>query len=84
MRDTLGGQVFDILGEAFDNISLKNLLVEAIRYGERPETRAQMDKVINGALDVDHIKKIIKRNAFGRSANGIGGTFCSKRRDGKS
>ncbi|HDE1742949.1 TPA: DEAD/DEAH box helicase, partial [Klebsiella pneumoniae] len=50
-KSALGGKVFDILGEAFDNVSLKDLLIEAIRYGEDPATRAKMDQVIEGALD---------------------------------
>jgi hypothetical protein len=33
-REALGGRVFNVLGEAFDNISLKDLLIDAIRYGE--------------------------------------------------
>lgn len=53
-KSALGGKVFDILGEAFDNVSLKDLLIEAIRYGEDPATRAKMDQVIEGALDSEH------------------------------
>ena len=34
-RESLGGRVYDILGEVFSDISLKNLLIEAIRYGVR-------------------------------------------------
>jgi superfamily II DNA or RNA helicase len=63
-RLALGGRVFDILGEAFENHSLKQLLMDAIRYGELPETRAKMEEVIDGALDADHIKDIMKRNAL--------------------
>ncbi|MGF1869693.1 helicase-related protein [Photobacterium indicum] len=63
-KEALGGKVFDILGEAFDNVSLKDLLVEAIRYGESPETKAKMNEVIDDALDVEHLKEIIKRNAL--------------------
>ena len=63
-REALGGKVFDVLGEAFDNISLKDLLVEAIRYGEDPKIKAKMNEVIEGALDADHIKEIIRRNAL--------------------
>lgn len=51
-------QVFDVLGEAFDNISLKDLLIDAIRYGEHPETRAKMTQIIEGALDTNHLKDI--------------------------
>jgi SNF2 family DNA or RNA helicase len=36
-REALGGRVFNVLGEAFDNISLKDLLIDAIRYGESPK-----------------------------------------------
>ena len=39
-KKALGGKVFDVLGEAFDNISLKELLIEAIRYGDDPEIKA--------------------------------------------
>ena len=63
-KQALGGKVFDVLGEAFDNVSLKDLLVEAIRYGEDPKIKAKMNKVIEGALDADHLKEIIKRNAL--------------------
>ncbi|PKG93147.1 helicase-related protein [Paraglaciecola sp. MB-3u-78] len=63
-KKALGGKVFDILGEAFDNISLKELLVQAIRYGEDPKTKAKMNEVIEGALDSEHLKEIIKRNAL--------------------
>lgn len=38
----LRGRVFDILGEVFDEMRLKDLLVEAIRYGDRPEIRARL------------------------------------------
>ncbi|RYG34126.1 MAG: DEAD/DEAH box helicase, partial [Burkholderiales bacterium] len=63
-REALGGQVFDILGEAFENISLKDLLIQAIKYSDLPETRAQLYKVIDGALDNSHLKDIIERNAL--------------------
>src|SRR5690606_39544339 len=38
-KQALGGKVFDILGEAFEDKSLKDLLIEAIRYGESPEVK---------------------------------------------
>ncbi|MEJ5209324.1 helicase-related protein [Denitratimonas sp. CY0512] len=63
-RLALGGQVFDILGEAFEGESLKDLLIEAIRYGERPDVRARLNQVIDGALDTAHLSSIIQRNAL--------------------
>ncbi|MGI4332756.1 DEAD/DEAH box helicase, partial [Klebsiella pneumoniae] len=72
-KSALGGKVFDILGEAFDNVSLKDLLIEAIRYGEDPATRAKMDQVIEGALDSEHLKEILRRNALVESHMGLEG-----------
>ncbi len=64
VRQTLGGRVFNVLGEAFDDISLKDLLISAIRYGELPETRARMEQVIDHALDTRHLKALLSRNAL--------------------
>lgn len=63
-REALGGRVFDILGEVFEDKSLKDLLIEAIRYGEDPEVRARLLRKIEGALDTAHLKNIIERNAL--------------------
>jgi len=63
-RAALGGRVFDILGEVFEEKSLKDLLIEAIRYGADPEVRARLLKKVEGALDTNHLEKIIKRNAL--------------------
>jgi superfamily II DNA or RNA helicase len=63
-KQALGGKVFDILGEAFENASLKDLLIEAIRYGESPEIKAKLNQVIEGALDTEHLREILRRNAL--------------------
>ena len=37
----LGGRVFDVLGdEIFEETSLRDLLIEAVRYGDQPEVQA--------------------------------------------
>lgn len=77
-RAALGGQVFDILGEAFENVSLKELLLEAIRYGERPETRAKLNQRIDGALNTEHLKAIIERNALVDNAMSIEHLYAIK------
>ncbi|EHD5776080.1 DUF3883 domain-containing protein [Escherichia coli] len=77
-KSALGGKVFDILGEAFDNVSLKDLLIEAIRYGEDPDIRAKMDQVIEGALDSEHLKEILRRNALVESHMGLEGLYAIK------
>lgn len=63
-REALGGRVFDILGEVFEEKSLKDLLIEAIRYGEDPEVQSRLLRKIEGALDTVHLENIIKRNAL--------------------
>jgi len=63
-KQALGGKVFDILGEAFENRSLKDLLIEAIRYGESDEVQQRLNQVIEGALDTEHLREILRRNAL--------------------
>ena len=51
-RQTLGGQVFDVLGKLeFEGRPLRELLIDAIRYGEQPEVRARLDTAVDHALD---------------------------------
>jgi superfamily II DNA or RNA helicase len=49
-RKAYGGKVFDVLGPAFGETPLRTLLIDAIRYGELPETRAKMEKVIDASV----------------------------------
>jgi len=67
-RDRLGGKVFDILGQVFEQQSLKQLLLEAIRYGDQPEIQARLNQVVDDALDVEHLKRILERNALASEA----------------
>ena len=63
-REALGGRVFDILGEVFENRSLKDLLIEAIRFGADPQVQADLRRKVEGALDTAHLSEILKRNAL--------------------
>lgn len=49
-RKAYGGKVFDVLGEPFENQPLRGLLLTAIRYGDQPEVRAQLDTVIDATV----------------------------------
>ncbi|KAA6184259.1 DUF3883 domain-containing protein [Thiohalocapsa marina] len=60
----LKGRVFDILGEVFEETSLKDLLLEAIRYGDRPDIRARLSQRIDQALDHAHLTALLNRNAL--------------------
>ena len=62
--DALKGRVFDILGEVFEEESLKDLLLRAIRYGDQPEIRARLLQKIDNALDQTHLRSLLDRNAL--------------------
>lgn len=62
--DALKGRVFDILGEVFEETSLKDLLIQAIRYGDRPDVRARLTRKIDQVLDREHLKSLLDRNAL--------------------
>jgi superfamily II DNA or RNA helicase len=49
--EALGGRVFDVLGdEIFEDTSLRDLLLEAVRYGDQPEVRARLDEIVDAAI----------------------------------
>lgn len=58
-RTALGGKVYDVLGELFEGHALRDLLVDAIRYGDRPEKKAELLRKVDGAVDVDAIEKLV-------------------------
>ena len=58
-REALGGKVFDVLGELFEGQALRDLLIEAIRYGDRPEKKAELFRKVDGAVDVAAIEKLV-------------------------
>ncbi|MGA8417279.1 MAG: helicase-related protein [Candidatus Dormiibacterota bacterium] len=51
MRDTLGkDQVFDVLGDVLPGRELRDLLLQAIRYGNQPEVKAQLNRIIDAKV----------------------------------
>jgi superfamily II DNA or RNA helicase len=64
-REALGGQVFDVLGEmTFENKSLRDLLIEAIRYGSDPERKAFLDRVLDEALDHAKLARLLEERSL--------------------
>ena len=64
-RAALGGKVFDILGRVtFEGKTLRDLLLDAIRYGDDPEVRARLDQVVDASLDTDKIRSLLKEYAL--------------------
>jgi len=63
-REALGGRVYDVLGELFEGTALKDLLVEAIQYGEQEDVKAKLFRVVDGAVDQDHLLRLLERRAL--------------------
>jgi SNF2 family DNA or RNA helicase len=72
-RQALGGQVFDVLGKlAFESngkvMSLRELLIEAIRHGEKPEVKAFLTTVLDVATDCEHLQSLLEERALAYDA----------------
>ncbi len=72
-RQALGGQVFDVLGKlAFESVgkvmSLRELLIEAVRHGEKPEVKAFLTTVLDTALDTGHLQSLLDERALAHDA----------------
>jgi SNF2 family DNA or RNA helicase len=68
-RAALGGQVFDVLGKLqFEGKSLRDLLIEAVRYGDQPEVRAYLTTVVEQALDRGQLQNLLEDHALAHDA----------------
>jgi SNF2 family DNA or RNA helicase len=68
-RESLGGRVFDVLGKLqFEGRSLRDLLIEAVRYGDQPEVRARLTTVLDHALDHQQLQTLLEDRALAHDA----------------
>jgi hypothetical protein len=64
-REALKGKVFDVLGKVtFENRPLRDLLIEAIRYGNDPAVRDRLNQVVDNSLNREELQKLIEENAL--------------------
>ncbi len=64
-RKALGGQVFDVLGKLqFEGRSLRDLLIEAIRYGEREDVKMRLNQAVADAVDQRHLQNLLEERAL--------------------
>lgn len=69
IRDALGReQVFDVLGEALPERELRDLLMQAIQYGDDPRTQARLVEVVDGRVG-DGLTELIERDALATEGN---------------
>ncbi|MGF0120945.1 MULTISPECIES: helicase-related protein [unclassified Pseudoclavibacter] len=59
------GNLFNVLGDAdaFQERSLRDLLMEAIRYGDQPDTKAKLDQIIDRSIS-DGLEDMLEERAL--------------------
>ena len=65
-RKDLGGRVYDVLGRLFEARPLRELLLDAIRYGESPEVKARLEESVDSAVDRRHLEDLLEERALVR------------------
>ncbi len=70
-RRALGDGVFDILGKLFRETSLRDLLLEAIRYGDRSEVRARLSQAVDNLVDRQRCQELLEERALARDVMDI-------------
>ena len=64
-RRALGGQVFDVLGKLqSEGKPLRDLLIEAVRYGDSPEVRARLTQAVENAFDRQQLQDLLEDRAL--------------------
>jgi hypothetical protein len=70
-RNALQGQVFDVLGKLFEEAPLRTLLIEAVRYGDRPEVRARLQRAIDNAVDQERVRDLLEKKSLAQQVMDI-------------
>ena len=70
VRAALGGKVYDVLGRLFEARALRELLIDAIRYGDRPEVRQRLFRTVDDAADGQHLLGLVEERALARDRTG--------------
>ncbi len=58
--NALNGKVFDVLGELFEQTPLRDLMVSAIRYGDDPQRRLEVERVVDFATEQSHVRELVQ------------------------
>ncbi|MGH2561658.1 MAG: helicase-related protein, partial [Thermomicrobiales bacterium] len=66
-REALGGKVFDVLGQLFADTSLRDLLLRAVREGDDPARKAELDRVVADVAGLEQYRELLERYALDRS-----------------
>ena len=59
----LGGRVFDVLGDEIFEDPLRDLLIQAVRYGDQPDVKARLNEIIDAAVG-EKLKAVLKERVL--------------------
>ena len=65
-RKALGGRVYDVLGRLFEGRAMRDLLLDAIRYGESPEARNRLFEKVDQAAAIERVGELLTERALVR------------------
>lgn len=66
VRTSLKGHVFDVLGELFEDTSLKQLLLEAIQHGSDPARKKEIIRQVDSVASEDHIRELLNKRKLSK------------------
>jgi len=67
-RKALGGAIFDIMGQLFSEVRLRDLLIEAIRFGDAPERKRWLEEQIDNITDRERCRDLITQHGLATEA----------------
>ena len=67
-REALGGSVFDVLGRVFSGRDLRDLMMEAVRYGDREDVKARLHQQVDNAASQERIRDLIESEALSKDS----------------
>lgn len=68
-RQALGGRVFDVLGKLqFEGRPLRELLIEAIRYGDREDVKLKLHQAVEQPFDRTELQNLLEERAIAHDA----------------
>ncbi|MFZ4828728.1 MAG: helicase-related protein [Phototrophicaceae bacterium] len=63
-RNALDGQVFDVLGSLFTDKPLRELLMEAVRYGDQPAIREKLFTSLDNLTDRQRVRNLLEQQSL--------------------
>ena len=64
------GQIFDVLGDSLSGAQLRDLMIQAIRYGEQPEVKDMINEVIDATVG-EKVRQAIEEPALAAETLGL-------------